>query len=349
MARVSICMPTLNSMAFLDERLESIDRQTLQDWELVVVDSASDDATLEKLAAFAESHEQPVRIHQAPRDGIYTNINRAIEHARSPYIYIATSDDTMADDCLDKLASALDEHPSCGLAHSPLRRIHRDGTPERPAWWERDSVFARSSGDLLCETHVRRAPYDGMLHLLGESVYVSLTQLLIRRSVIDDVGLFASTWGSVGDFEWDMRVSLMHDTVHVADTWASWRLHDAQATASAGLDSRVHSEKVESMIEHALQANRERLDDRLYDHLAGAWGRAARDMREFFAGLESVGGGVPRKRFVLAHATHGSWAARRYLRAKLPGHPDLPRHAPWVIRRWLEREAGNAPVLRPAA
>ena len=97
-------------------------------------------------------------------------------------------------------------------------------------WWSTRSVFALSSGPLLDRSHIRRAPFDGLLHLSGRSVYISITQLLIRRSLFDRIGLFESTWGSVGDFNWSMRAGLAASTVHVADTWGGWRLHAAQAT-----------------------------------------------------------------------------------------------------------------------
>ena len=228
--KVSICMPTLNSEAYLAPRLESIRRQTMTDWELVVVDSQSDDQTLPMIESFAQQGGV-VRVHQGPRDGIYTNINRSIEHAQGQYIYIATSDDTMADDCLEKLAGALDQYLSCGLAHCPLRLLDADGGDSRDNWWQTRSTFSRSAGDLIDRTHIRKAPYDGLLHTLGQTVYISLTQLLIRRDLFDRIGMFRSDWGSISDFYWDMRAALTTDTVHVGKTWASWRVHDTQATA----------------------------------------------------------------------------------------------------------------------
>ena len=76
-------------------------------------------------------------------------------------------------------------------------------------------MFARSSGQLLHRAHIRRAPFDGLSHLTGEIVYTSLTQLLIRQSLFTGIGLFSSRWGSVGDFNWNMRACLVANTVHL--------------------------------------------------------------------------------------------------------------------------------------
>ncbi len=46
---VSVCVPVFNGMPFIEERLETILCQTVDDWELIVCDSFSDDGTWEAL------------------------------------------------------------------------------------------------------------------------------------------------------------------------------------------------------------------------------------------------------------------------------------------------------------
>jgi GT2 family glycosyltransferase len=146
----------------------------------------------------------------------------------------------MPPDCLEVLAAALDAHPDCDVAHCPLRPIDEYGHELTGLleWW-RHAAFVQNSGALASRMHVRRAPFDGLLHLLGGSVYVSITQLLIRRSLFDRIGWFESTWGSVGDFNWSMRAGLVANTVHVPQTW---RLHPRarqQQPQAAGAASRT--------------------------------------------------------------------------------------------------------------
>lgn len=338
---VSICMPTLNSEAFLAPRLESIRRQTLTDWELVVVDSQSDDQTLPMIEAFAKQGGT-VRIHQGPRDGIYTNINRSIEYAQGEFIYIATSDDTMADDCLEKMAGAMQRYPDCGLAHCGLRMLDAQGNRVEDDWWPIRSTFAKSAGALLDQTHLRKAPYDGLLHALGETVYISLTQLLIRRSLFDRIGMFRSDWGSISDYYWDMRASLTADTVHVGDTWASWRVHDTQATASADIGKQNHADKATSMINQALSDTRLDLPKAVQANL-DTWQREAEQLRDFLARVQAAEGRAKRLSYVFGELLHGSQAARSYVRGKLFRDQSLPEHTPKVVEHWL-RASGIEPI-----
>jgi glycosyltransferase involved in cell wall biosynthesis len=219
----------------LPERIESIRRQTLRDWELIAVDSYSEDGTVEILRELAGSDHR-VRFQSAPADGIYANLNRCVELARGEYVYIATSDDTMSADCLEKMVAGLGKHRECGLCHCCLTIISQDGTPvsEGPVSWE-EMPSQRYFGDLLRRAHIRYAPHDGILHFCCSSVYTSLTHLLVRRRVFQEYGGFRTDFGSVADFEWAMRVSLNEDTLHLPEYLATWRRHEQQATQEENL------------------------------------------------------------------------------------------------------------------
>ncbi len=343
--RVSICVPNLNTRPFLPDRFRTIFDQSFTDWELLVYDSHSTDGAWEYFTELA-AREPRMRIWQGPKEGTPGSWSPCVREARGEYVYIATSDDTMPPDCLAKLVAALDAHPDCDLAHCRLRAIDEEGreVAERQAWWERASLFARSSGPLLDVAHVRRAPFDGLLHLLGESVYISITQLLIRRSLFDRVGLFQSTWGSVGDFNWSMRAGLVANTVHVPDTWGGWRIHTAQATAGARLGTPEHRERIAAMIENALESAGRSLTPALRRRVAEL--RAQEDFDEIVARSSRP---VERRSYILAQLFTGSKPARQYLKSWIRQRDAAPADAfPDRLRACLER-AGHGPVVSRAS
>jgi glycosyltransferase involved in cell wall biosynthesis len=261
--------------------VETIFDQRCKDWELVVSDNFSDDgawAFFERLA----SKDHRVSIEQAPREGMYANWNNCIRRARGKYIYIATSDDTMAPDCLEKLVAVLERHPECELAHCRLQ-AEGERADAVNSWWHERSLFARSSRRMKDCLHIRLAPFDGLLHLYGEPVYTSITQLLIRRSLFERIGLFEAKWGSIGDFHWGMRVSLVANTIHVPDTWGGWRQHSAQATYHAGLGTDEHRQKIEEMIVDVLSRSGQGVSQHVLSQLHRGW-RARFGSRSRFLG-----------------------------------------------------------------
>jgi glycosyltransferase involved in cell wall biosynthesis len=341
--KVSICVPNLNTRPFLPERFETIFQQSFQDWELLVYDGYSEDGAWEYIQGLA-AREPRMRAWQGPREGTPGSWTPCIRQAQGDYVYVATSDDTMAPDCLEKLVAALEEHPECDLAHCPLRAIDEKGqeVPTACAWWSKSSPFALSSGELVRRPHIRWAPFDGMLVLLGENVYISITQLLIRRSLFDRIGFFESRWGSVGDINWDMRASLVANTVHVPDTWGGWRLHPGQATAGVRYYSPENTRKVEEMIDDALGRCESLLPEPVRQRLNAQWSREAADMRRFILGLAARTSPSSRRGFILGRLLRGSRAARRYLKARF-GSTRQSNWATETIRGWLQ-EVGIEPT-----
>ena len=228
---VSVCVPNLNTRPYLPERFESIFQQTFQDWELIVYDSYSDDGAWDYIKELA-TREPRMRISQGPREGVFAAWNHCLRQARGEYVYIATSDDTMARDCLEKLVNALEQHPDCDIAHCCLTFIDQESNPISTGHCWENWGTTRYFGEWNQKYHVRPRAHDTVVALALGTVYYSMTQILIRRRLFDIVGEFQNSWGSFGDLEWQMRATLATDTVHVPEYLATWRVHPQQATQS---------------------------------------------------------------------------------------------------------------------
>lgn len=342
-ARVSICVPNLNTRPFLPERFQTVFDQSYRNWELLVYDSYSTDGAWEYIREVAAG-ERRMRVWQGPREGTPGSWNPCIREARGDFVYIATSDDTMPADCLDKLVAALDAHPECDVAHCPLRPIDEQGRDltDIARWWWIDSPFARSSGALMRRPHVRQAPFDGLLHLLGGSVYISITQLLVRRSLFERIGWFPATWGSVGDFNWSMRAGLIANTVHVPDTWGGWRLHGSQATAGVSLGSDDHARRIDAMIDDAIDSTQSLLTHPIRELLTSRWRHEARELRQYIRSLSHQGGSLGEKTLMARGLLTGSRPARAHLQLHARGRSL----SDWVIA-CLE-DAGLGTMLIPS-
>lgn len=99
---VSIITPTFNSEAFILETLQSVQRQTYQNWELIIVDDASLDSTedLVKNEAFEDSRIQFYKLETNSGAGVARNF--AIKKAKGKYIAFLDADDLWKFDKLEK-------------------------------------------------------------------------------------------------------------------------------------------------------------------------------------------------------------------------------------------------------
>lgn len=341
--RVSICLPNYNTFPYLQERFDSIFNQTFQDWELFVYDSFSDDGSWELIQRLARQ-EKRMRIAQGPRLGPYPAWNECLRQTKADYVYIATSDDAMALDCLEKLVAALDENKDCEVAHCPLVIVDEAGARVTDQKWPECTVFGHGIGDLVRKPHVRKAPHDGLLQLTGMHNYLSITQVLIRRSLFSRTGMFPSKWGSVSDFNWEMKAGLVASTVHVPDTWATWRIRPNQATATVDVRTVEHYRKFEDMVQDAVSACEAYLEPRVVAGLRSGLLDRARAMRTYYAGLRQRQKPLDRRLFQLARLFTGPAAVRSEIVGQLFGRPKWPDIAPTEIRLWLE-STGLRPLI----
>lgn len=343
---VSICLPNLNNRLFLEERVETIFAQTYRNWELIVSDNYSEDGAWEFFESVARKDSR-VLIARAPREGLYPNWNNCLRRASGDYVYVATSDDTMSPDCLEKMVDALERHRDCDLAHCPLVIIDEDGRTLADPWWPRLTLFGRTSGPMLSRPHIRRAPLDGLLPLTGEFVYFSITQLLMRRSLFSRTGEFLSRWGSVGDFNWYMKAGLVTNTIHVPSTWATLRMHAKTATASANLFSKEYYGKVEEMITDALETCGRYVAPEIISGIEADWMETARTMREHNATLKLSSGTLDRRIYQAKHLLFGPSIIRTDLIGRLMRSSTWSSMAPGALMHWLELHVPG-PLIEPA-
>ena len=223
-----------------------------------------------------------MRIAQGPREGPYPAWNECVRQTKGEFVYIATSDDTMAADILEKMVVALEQHKDCELAHCPLVILDEHGTSVTNESWPECTVFGDGIEELAHEPHVRKAPHDGLLQLTGRHAYLSITQLLIRRSLFSRVGDFPNKWGSTSDFNWEMKAGLVANTVHVPDTWASSRVRSKQASASLDMRTVKHYLKFEEMVQDAVSACEAYLAPEIVAGLRSGLLDKARKMRAYY-------------------------------------------------------------------
>jgi len=191
-----------------------------------VVDADSSDGSWE-IANANSARDKRIHVRRG-KVGLYHTWNDGLKDCQGSYVYVATSDDTMEPDCLEKMVEAMETHPECGLCSCLAKVIDRDGNEimgmSDP--WNQRPYF----GCWLEKRHVRRAPHDGFLHWGIGTVHGSITQVLVRKSVYEKAGLFRSEWGVAGDFEWGMRVTLQNDVLFLPEYLATWRKHESNPT-----------------------------------------------------------------------------------------------------------------------
>jgi glycosyltransferase involved in cell wall biosynthesis len=227
--KVSVCLPVLDGMPYINECLNSIADQEFEDFEVCILDGGSTDGTVEAIERF-KSKGYDVKFQYRKPDGIYNALNAALEMGTGEYLYIMMSDDYLKPDGLQRFVDLLDSNPDCELAHSNLEVVDASSRPLSPNQQWVTRPFPRTLGGLVEKQHKRLAPYDAIASFCLGTPYTSLTQIMFRREHYLNVGPFSSEFGSFGDLEWQMRSGMLGNTIYSPDILAVWRKHAAQAS-----------------------------------------------------------------------------------------------------------------------
>lgn len=117
---VSVIVPCFNYGVYLLQALRSLREQTLQDFEVILVDDGSEDPATLRLLALLERYASLTVLRQA-NAGPGAARNAGIAHARGRYICCLDADDLLAPSYLEKCVVMLEADAGLGLAHSWLQ------------------------------------------------------------------------------------------------------------------------------------------------------------------------------------------------------------------------------------
>lgn len=117
MPAVSVILPCYNTGEFLPRALDSLRSQTLDDFEIIVVDDGSTDP---ETIAYLDALPDHIRFLRQENQGLPAARNAGIKAARSDYVVPLDCDDWLEPDFLEKTLSALRSNPDAAFAFSHL-------------------------------------------------------------------------------------------------------------------------------------------------------------------------------------------------------------------------------------
>lgn len=152
MPRLGLGMPVYNGEAFVAESIESILGQSFGDFELLISDNASTDATEEICRSYA-GRDARIRYERQPANiGAGPNFNFVYEHTGGEYFKWVAHDDLHLPAFLQSCVDVLDRRTEVVVAYTRVRIIDESGNPIEDYPFEvradRESAWRRMAGQI---------------------------------------------------------------------------------------------------------------------------------------------------------------------------------------------------------
>lgn len=122
---LSVLFCVYNGERYLSEAVSSILAQTFSDFEMMIVDDGSTDATPKILDSFGDS--RIVRLHNETNCGLVASLNIAIAHSRGKYLVRMDADDLSLPDRFKHQWDYMELHPEVGVLGCWMEQIHEAG------------------------------------------------------------------------------------------------------------------------------------------------------------------------------------------------------------------------------
>lgn len=207
---ISIVIPSFNAAATLAACFGSVVNQTLRDFEIIVVDGGSTDATPNVIREFAP---HLAAWSSEPDRGIYDAANKGLRRARGEWIYFLGADDRLSDNnTLERMAPHLRSAlPEFRVVYGKVAMLGRG-----------DQVLA-TIGTPWPEARMRLRSYMSLPH----------QGLFQHRSLFDERGDFDLSYPVGADYEFLLRELTQREALFVPDVIVA-------TCRTGGRSSRVH-------------------------------------------------------------------------------------------------------------
>ncbi len=190
----SIVIPLFNKEKFVKNTLQSVLSQTFNDYEIIIVDDGSTDASV---AIIKEIISDKIQLIQQKNQGVAKAKNVGIKHAKSKFIALIDADDTWYSNHLEELKKQIGIYPNAGLYCNNYEILY---TPEikKPALFN----FNYKTDCLLIEDFFKAS-------IINSVAWTSA--VAFSKEIFERVGGFNTNYNTCEDLDMWLRLALRYD------------------------------------------------------------------------------------------------------------------------------------------
>ena len=195
---VSIITPVWNREELIKAAIESVQAQTYENWELLIVDDGSTDSTVDVVREYGEKDSR-VKVFTPLHGGVCKARNHGIEHANGEWVAFLDSDNAWTSDFLMTSVGMLLD--STGDASYSAIKMDSNG-------------------------HVRYRTTEPNLKLLETGNFIDLNALIVRKKILDDIGYFDESLRRMVDYDLVIRLSKVSKIIYVPVVGVNYTDHE---------------------------------------------------------------------------------------------------------------------------
>ncbi len=218
MTKVSVILPNYNHEKYLEERIESILKQTFQNFEIIILDDCSKDKSLEIIKSYKDNLKIiEVLINKVNSGSTFRQWQKGLNLANGKYIWIAESDDFAEYTFLEKTVDYLDNHSDSHVVGVDSNLVDSEGL-----------ILQKGYGH-LCYNLENTSELNGqdffLTHMTIGNSFSNASAVLFRKEVINfDLSVLAN-YKLCGDWIFWSLIALKGNVGIIPECLSNFRQH----------------------------------------------------------------------------------------------------------------------------
>jgi glycosyltransferase involved in cell wall biosynthesis len=218
--KVTVAIASYNHEKFIDECLQSVLKQTFQDFEIIITDDGSSDTTVSRISTINDKRVQLERFSQ--NKGACIAINNSIRKAKGQYVAILNSDDAWAPLKLQKQVDFLDHNPNIGAVFSRTTFIDEHSK----------EMLSTNTPYFFVFDQENRSRFEWLSYFFSHGNSICHPSILIRRECYEKVGLYNECMANLPDLDMWVRLCLQYEIHILHDKLVRFRIRHGEVNAS---------------------------------------------------------------------------------------------------------------------
>lgn len=247
MPKVSIIIPNYNYAKYLDERIQSLLNQTFKDFELIIIDDASTDNSLEIIRRYTSDPRIRFHFYKENSGFPYKRWNDGAELANGEFLLFAGADDNCEPTLLEELMEKMVKHPSVGLSYCQSWEIDTNGKKIRTLKFGTDRLDRERWSNDFIDKGINECFY-----LLFQNTIPNASAVLLRRKDFFNAGKFDESLKILADWMLWAKILFQADVAFIAQPLNYFRTHQGSVRQKF-LRSGVFVEESYKVINHILE------------------------------------------------------------------------------------------------
>lgn len=235
---ISVIMSAYNEEAYIEKAIMSILHQTEQDFELIIFDDCSTDATVDIIKSIKDER---IKLYENTENcGLTRNLNKGLRIAKGRYIARMDGDDISLPERFEKQVKYFEEHPKVMLISCQTQN------------------FGESS---LCWRLTENSE-ELKVRMLVRPVFAH-PGFMMKRELLDEGFLYDETFRTAQDYELASRVAGKYEIGIVQEILLYYRVHKKQVSSLSGKEQFNNADRVReklwNQVGAALSENEKRM------------------------------------------------------------------------------------------